>query len=99
MRGILDFTGELMRMCISNSTANNSIPNEIKILMQNLYIGFIGKYPFDRNNSYCVYILLYTNVSGIKYHREIQNKMNTFKQSLQKVEDTCYSLKLRNTEI
>ncbi|XP_077299717.1 translin associated factor X [Arctopsyche grandis] len=75
MLGVLDYTGELMRMCINKSSSSDTeICFTIRTVMQQLYLGFLG----------------------LRYHRELNKKMPTFKQSLQKVEDTCYDLKLRN---
>lgn len=49
-------------------------------------------------SSVCI-LITHLTVLGLRYQRELRNKISTFEQSLQKVEYICYNLKLKEAEI
>ena len=81
--GAADLTGEVMRLCIdAQANGDYETPFETKVFMQKL----------------CAAMESLQKVSPLSLRRDWQIKRRTWQQSLQKVETSCYAIRVRLSE-
>lgn len=83
LSGVADLTGELMRAAINSIAAGNQSRPLQICEFLTRVYGGFSLFPNSVSSSY----------------RDWSTKMRTFRQSLSKVENVCYTLKLRGTEV
>ena len=81
--GAADLTGEVMRMCIdAQANGDYETPLETKVFMQKL----------------CAAMESLHKVFPVGWRRDWEIKRRTWQQSLQKVETSCYAIRVRLSE-
>ena len=86
--GIFDMTGELMRFAITYMATNGKLPSSDNIL----HTSILADMQLIRSQ------LENLNVLGHKLNKEYEQKLKTTKQSVEKIENSVYSMLVRGKE-